>query len=74
MAGVDTGTTADGAEIRRGMVISRIDGEPSTSVLATAKRLYSRAKGEKMQLELIYPRRRGPFLELMQSAVELKLR
>jgi len=74
VAGVDTGSMADSAEIRRGMVISRIDGEPSTSVLATAKRLYSRAKGEKMQLEVIYPRRRGPFLELVQSAVELKLR
>jgi S1-C subfamily serine protease len=74
VAGVDTGSMADAAEIRRGMVISRIDGELSTSVLATAKRLYSRAKGEKMQLEVIYPRRRGPFLELVQSAVELKLR
>jgi S1-C subfamily serine protease len=74
VAGVDTGSMADAAEIRRGMVVSRIDGEPSTSVLATAKRLYSRAKGEKMQLEVIYPRRRGPFLELVQSAVELKLR
>ena len=51
-----------------------IEGETATSVLATAKRLYSRAKGEKMQLEVIYPRRRGPFLELVQSAVELKLR
>jgi S1-C subfamily serine protease len=74
VAGVDTGSMAAAAEIRRGMVISRIDGEPSTSVLATAKRLYSRAKGEKMQLEVIYPRRRGPLLELVQSAVELKLR
>jgi S1-C subfamily serine protease len=74
VAGVDAGSMAESAEIRRGMVISRIDGEPSTSVLATAKRLYSRAKGEKMQLDVIYPRRRGPFLELVQSAVELKLR
>ena len=74
VAGVDAGSGAETAEIRRGMVISRIDGEPSTSVLATAKRLYSRAKGEKMQLEVTYPRRRGPFLELVQSAVELKLR
>jgi S1-C subfamily serine protease len=74
VAGVDAGNAADGAEIRRGMVISRIDGEPATSVLTTAKRLYSRAKGEKTQVEVIYPRRRGPFLELVQSVVELKLR
>ena len=74
VAGVDAGSMAEAAEIRRGMVIRRIDGEPATGVLATAKRLYSRAKGEKIQLEVVYPRRRGPFLELVQSAVELKLR
>ena len=74
VAGVDAGGAAEAAEIRRGMVINRIDGEPANSVLATAKRLYARAKGEKTQLEVIYPRRRGPFLELVQSTVELKLR
>jgi S1-C subfamily serine protease len=74
VAGVDAGSAAEGAEIRRGMVISRIDGEPATSVLTTAKRLYGRGKGEKTQVEVVYPRRRGPFLELVQSAVELKLR
>jgi serine protease Do len=74
VAGVDSGSAAEAADIRRGMVISRIDGEPANSVLTTAKRLYSQAKGEKVQLEVIYPRRRGPFLELVQSTVELKLR
>jgi S1-C subfamily serine protease len=74
VAGVDSGSAAEAAEIRRGMVISRIDGEAANSVLATAKRLYPRAKGEKTRLEVIYPRRRGPFLELVQSTVELKLR
>jgi S1-C subfamily serine protease len=74
VAGVDAGSPAAAADIQRGMVISRIDGEATTSVLATAKRLYGRAKGERMQIEVIYPRRRGPFLELVQSAVEVKLR
>jgi hypothetical protein len=55
------------------MVISRMEGESTTSVLATAKRLYARPKGEKIQVEIIYPRRRGPFLELVQRTVELKL-
>jgi serine protease Do len=74
VAGVDSGSAADAAEIRRGMVISRIDGEPANSVLTTAKRLYSMAKGEKVQVEVVFPRRRGPFLELVQSTVDLKLR
>lgn len=74
IAGVDSGSAAEAAEIRRGMVVTRIDGEPATSVLATAKRLYGRPKGERTRLEVIFPRRRGPFLELVQTAVELKLR
>jgi serine protease Do len=73
VAGVDRQSPAETAEMQRGMVISRIDGESTTSVLATAKRLYAKAKGEKIQMEIIYPRRRGPYLELVQRAVELKL-
>jgi serine protease Do len=73
VAGVDRESPAEAAELQRGMVISRMEGESTTSVLATAKRLYARPKGEKIQVEIIYPRRRGPFLELVQRTVELKL-
>ena len=73
VAGVERGSPAEAADLQRGMVISRIDSETTTSVLATAKKLYGKAKGEKIQVEIVYPRRRGPFLELVQRAVELKL-
>ncbi len=72
VAGVERGSPA--AELQKGMVISRIDGQASTSVLATAKQLYAKAKGEKAQLDIIYPRRRGPYLELVQQTVEMRLR
>jgi S1-C subfamily serine protease len=73
VAGVERGSPAEAADLQRGMVISRIDSETTTSVLATAKKLYGKAKGERIQAEIVYPRRRGPFLELVQRAVELKL-
>jgi S1-C subfamily serine protease len=73
VAGVESRSPAEAAGLERGMVINRVDAETTTSVLATAKKLFSKAKGEKIQVEVIYPRRRGPFLELVQHVVELKL-
>jgi len=73
VAGVDRDSPAENARIDRGMLISRIDGESTTSVLGTAKKLYTKGKGQKIQAEIIYPRRRGPYLEFVQQTVELKL-
>ncbi len=73
VAGVERGTPAENARIERGMLISRIDGEGATSVLGMAKKLYSKPKGEKIQMEVIYSRRRGFYFELVQQSVELKL-
>jgi S1-C subfamily serine protease len=73
VAGVDRESPAENARFERGMLISRIDGEGTASVLGAAKKLYSKAKGEKIQVEVIFSRRRGLYLDLVQQTVELKL-
>jgi len=74
VADVDRGSPAATAELRRGMVITSIDGQPINDVVLAAKKLYARAKGDRVRLELIIPMQRGNFVRLNQGAVDVTLR
>jgi S1-C subfamily serine protease len=74
IGGVDRQSPAAAAELQSGMVVTSVDGQPDTRVVAVAKLLHAKAKGEKVRLAVAYPRQRGPFLEIRQAAVELTLR
>jgi serine protease Do len=74
VAGVDRGSPAGQAELQRGMVITSIDGQALSSVVTAAKLAYGKSKGEKIALEVVFPRQRGAFIEYRQGAIELKLR
>jgi serine protease Do len=74
VAGVDRGSPAAQAELQRGMVITSIDGQALTSVVTAAKLAYGKTKGEKIALEVVFPRQRGAFVEYRQGSIELTLR
>ena len=74
VAGVARGSPAAAAELQNGMLISTIDGQPALSVVAAAKVLHAKSKGEKVRFEVVAPRQRGPFVELRQGTVELLVR
>ena len=72
--GVDKGSPAANAELQRGTVITRIDGQPTDDVVVAAKKLHAMAKGEKVHLDLIVPARRGNFIRHTQAAADLTVR
>jgi len=74
VAGVDRGSPAAAADLRRGMVITSIDEQPINDVVLAAKKLYARVKGDKVRLELIIPVQRGNLVRLNQGAVDVTLR
>ncbi|MDB6031884.1 MAG: 2-alkenal reductase [Verrucomicrobiales bacterium] len=74
VAGVDRSTPAAQAELQRGMVITTMDGQALSSVVTAAKLAYGKGKGEKIALEVVFPRQRGAFIEYRQGTIELKLR
>ncbi len=74
IAGVEKGSPAGAADLERGMLVTSIDGQNAVEIVGVAKMLYAKAKGEKVQFGVVAPRQRGPFLELHQGTVEIKLR
>jgi S1-C subfamily serine protease len=74
VAGIDRGGPAAAAELQRGMVITSIDSEAINDVVAAAKKLHSKGKGDKIHLELVIPVRRGNFVRLTQGAVDITVR
>jgi serine protease Do len=73
IGGVDRGSPAAAAELDGGMLLTSIDGQATTSVVAAAKVLAPKKKGEKAKLNVVFPRQRGPFIEFRQAGVELKV-
>jgi len=71
---VDRGGPAAAAEIQRGMVLTSLDGQATEDVVATAKRLYAKARGEKTHLELIIPVQRGGFVQFTRATAEFAVR
>jgi S1-C subfamily serine protease len=74
VSGVDRGTAAADAELQRGMLITSIDGQAIGDVRTAAKRLYTKAKGDKVVMDVVMPRHRGAFLQYLQGRVELAIR
>jgi serine protease Do len=71
---VDKGTPAAQADLKPGMIITSIDGQALTTVVSAAKLVYAKAKGDKVAMEVIFPRPRGAFIEYRQGSTELKVR
>jgi S1-C subfamily serine protease len=74
VSAVDRGTPAAQADLKPGMVVTSIDGQVLTSIVSAAKLVYAKAKGDKVTLEVIFPRPIGGFIEYRQGTAELKLR
>jgi S1-C subfamily serine protease len=73
IGGVDRGSPAATAEIDGGMLLTSIDGQVTTSIVAAAKVLSPKKKGDKAKLNVVFPRQRGPFIEFRQATIELKV-
>jgi S1-C subfamily serine protease len=74
VAGVDPGSPAARAELKHQMVITSLDGQPANDLVQVAKKLHSKARGEKVHLELIIPVQRGNYIRLNQAAVDIAVR
>ncbi len=71
---VDRGSAAAAANLNRGILITSIDGLAADDVTQAAKRLYTKARGDKVQLGLLQSVQHGVFARLHQGAVELTVR
>jgi len=74
IAGVDRGTPAARADLDSGMLITGMDGQSTPSIVAAAKLVYRKKKGDKLRVDVIFPRQRGAFIEYRQATVELQLK
>ena len=74
IAEVDRTGPAATAELRRGMVITSIDGQNADDVVAVAKKLQAKGKGDKVHCELIVPVQRGNYVRPTAATVDLGVR
>ena len=74
IAGVEKGSPAAAAELRRGMLVTSINGQNSTSLVIAAKMFYGKVRGDKVPLNVVVPRSRGAFIEYRQGTAELTVR
>jgi serine protease Do len=70
---VDPGTPA-AESLEPGYLITRIDGQTPTDVVAAAKLLYGKKTGEKVRLDVVAQQRRGSFISYNQGSIELPVR
>jgi serine protease Do len=62
------------ADLKHGMVITAVGGEPMTDVVAFAKLLSTRKPGDKLRIEVIVQIQRGAFIQLREAVADLVLR
>ena len=74
VGGVDRGGPAATAHMDKGMLITGLDGQSTSSVVTAAKLIYAKAKGDKVKFDLIVPRQRGPFIELARFIAEVTVK
>ena len=74
VAGVERGGPAATAHMDKGMLITGLDGQATSSVVTAAKLIYAKAKGDKLKFDLIVPRQRGPFIELARFVAEVTVK
>ncbi|HXG48771.1 MAG TPA: trypsin-like peptidase domain-containing protein [Methylomirabilota bacterium] len=71
---VDRQSSAFAARLDRGMVITALDGQVRSDVVSAAKFVYGKAKGDQIEAEVVFPRQRGPYVELLRTTVTLVVR
>jgi serine protease Do len=74
VADVERAGPAATAELRRGMVITSVDGQSTDDVVLIAKKLHAKGRGDKIHCELIVPIQRGNYIRLTQATVDLTVR
>ncbi len=74
VAGVDDKSPAQIAGVRRGYLITAIDGRVPADLTDLAKILYEKKKGEKAQLGLVLTRQQGNLIQARPAAAEVKVR
>ena len=74
VAGVDRGGPAAASHLDKGMLITALDDQRTSSIVTAAKLVYGKARGDKVKLDLIIPRQRGPFIELARFMAEVTVR
>jgi serine protease Do len=74
IAGVEENSPAAEAGLQRGMLVTGIEGQLPGDLCAAAKLLYSKKRGDRVQLELAVRQRMGNLDVLRQGAVELRAR
>jgi len=74
IAGVQEESVAAAAGLRRGILVTALDGQLPADLCAAAKLLYAKNKGDRVQLEIAVPQRVGNSGVLRQGAVELVMR
>jgi serine protease Do/serine protease DegQ len=73
IAEVDRDTPA-AESLEPGYLVTRIDGQTPADVVAAAKLLYGKKKGEMVRLDVVAQQRRGGFISYNQGSVELPVR
>jgi S1-C subfamily serine protease len=73
IAEVDKGTAA-AESLEPGYLITRIDGQVPDNLVAAAKLLYAKKKGDRVQLNVVAQQQRGSFISYNQGSVELTVR
>jgi serine protease Do len=73
ITGVDKDSPA-AQSLQPGYLVMGVDGQSPADLLATAKLLYLKKKGEKTQLDVVAQQRRGSFITYQQGSVEIPIR
>ncbi len=71
---VERGGPAAQADIRVGMMITQIDGQRMDSVVQMARSAYTKARGDSVNLNLVWGERRGLVVYRSEAEAEIKVR
>jgi len=71
---VETGSAADRAGLKPGMLLRAVDGVPTTDIVETAKLANARKAGDRVRLDLLIQQQRGTVLFTTARAVEVAVR
>ena len=74
ISGVEKNSPAAALELQRGFLILAVDGQPISNLVAAAKILYTKKKGDKVQLAFVARFIRGNVVQESQHVAELKVR